>query len=167
MVTLRNKQPPFFYCIKSLGCHPKPWKLEENRISKTKFHSFALWREDIPVSGGLYQMPLAVTHPLFLVFVEPPTEPALKDTLGGVVRHRAHHLIVVFMNLLQFHFQHHLPLHVVSFCHILVGQPHMVPPDTQLTPSPLRQDNLEDIAFVLVDYLHHIGHFGGVNVRMI
>lgn len=112
-------------------------------------------------------MPLAVTHPLFLIFIEPPTEPALKYTLGRVVWQGAHHLVVVLMNLFQFHFQHHLPLHVVRFFCILVGQAHVVPPDAQLTPSPLGQDNLEDIAFVLVDDLHHIGHFGRVHIRMV
>ena len=97
-------------------------------LPRQAFHLFALGRKNIPVPGCFYQMPLAVTHPLFLVLVEPPTKPALKYTLRWVIRQGIHHLVVVFMNLLQFHFQHHLPFDLIGFLRVLVGQSDVVPP---------------------------------------
>lgn len=64
--------------------HPNQDQLKGNKntvLLRSVFHLFALGRKNIPVSGSLYQMPLAVTHPLFLVLIEPPTKPALKYTL--------------------------------------------------------------------------------------
>ena len=119
----------------SRGGH-KPNRPNQDQLKGSKntmllrpvFHLFALGRKNIPVSGCFYQMPLAVTHPLFLVLVESPTKPALKYTLRWVIRQGIHHLVVVFMNLLQFHFQHHLPFDLIGFLRILVGQSDMVPP---------------------------------------
>lgn len=90
--------------------------------------SFAPGRENIPISSCFYQMSLAVTHPFFLVFVQPSTKPALEYTLC-IIRQGTHHLVVVFMNFFKFHFQHHLSFYLVGFLQVPVGQPDVMPPD--------------------------------------